>query len=171
MFIPTPDLDDYNDEDGDELILYLADVLQLVEAALPKIKPSEIQHLAPAAQKSWSKRMGLWKIKPESEYFRKSFREHTVAQRAAEEAGNYAEASHHAKTKTKECRYSVPAGALNKAFRQKVVLEECRGRAVAEAAQTGNSLVQDALEDLPIFGLREKMIEKEPENAQAAGFP
>ena len=70
-----PDLEDYNDYDGDEAIDFLADVLQLVEAQFPKLSKAEAKALKAEDAKFYSKRNELWKVPQDCHV---DFRQHTT---------------------------------------------------------------------------------------------
>eukprot|EP00972_Heterocapsa_arctica_P055959 8253613-Heterocapsa_arctica.AAC.1 len=115
----VPDLDDYNNYSFDEAIVFLADIMQLVEAAFPEHTPEDLKDYGGEFDKFYSQRTGLWKVPQNNAFFRASFHKHSEAQRQAIRDGDDRRASHESKIKTKECRYSVPTDALIKAYKQK----------------------------------------------------
>lgn len=165
----VPDLADYNSYDADDAIEFTADVMQLVEAAFPKLTRDELKAYGKDA--SYSKRTGLWKVPQDNAFFRASFQRHSEAQRQAIRDGDDHAASHESKIKTKECRYSVPADALMKAFRQKMELERYRAEVIQQARADGEEAVADAVAEMSILALRQRVMDKDLGRARDMHLP
>ena len=78
------------------------------------------------------------------------------------------EASREAKLKTKECRYAAPVDGLLKAFGQKAKFKIYRTKVVDEAEHES---VSQAVQEMGILALRQRMIDKDPAAAADLGLP
>ena len=166
-----PDLGDYNDYGDDEAITFVADIMQLVQAAYPKLEAAQLEGIAEDTRKHYSLRTAMWKVPQDNAFFTESFQKHSTAQRDATNAKDHNMASHHSKTKTKECRYSVPVDALMKGFRQKRLLEKYRSSVMETAAKEGNPDIAQAVKDMCIMALRQRAIDKNPELLESLALP
>ena len=165
-----PELDDFNDYDQDEAMEFVCDVLELVEIQYPDISKDDTG-VAVEEKGFFSKRTQLWRIPQKNNFFRHSFNGHAQAQKKAKAAGDHRVASHQSKIKTKQCRYSVPFDAIIKGFRQKHALEKYREEQLALPENTGNEGIKNALRTMNILALRQRAIDKHPDEAKAMDLP
>ncbi|CAK0839800.1 unnamed protein product [Prorocentrum cordatum] len=144
----------------------VADVLQLIEAQFVDISKEK----EPGARHHpcFSSRSKLWKIPQDSEFFKTTYNKHAHAQRGAKQCGNDKEASREAKLKTKQRRYATPIDAFLKAVAQKADLDKYRQEQIAAAE---GDAVRSVLEGMPIMALRQRVIDKNPAEADQMGLP
>lgn len=162
----VPTLDEYNELEQDEAIMFVADILELCEANFPTLDddPDRARQ-----DPHYSTRTKLWRIFPSTEFFTNSFNTHALSQRAAKERKDEKRASFEGKTKTKEIRYTIPIDAPCKAYVQKERLDAYRKEKINQCKDEEAAL--QAFKDMDILDLRDHFAHHCAEEAQEVGLP
>ena len=161
-------LEEYGDEiDQDSAVLFLADILQIIENQFPDLS----KDVASAKRHdNYSCRTNLWRVSHKSITFAESFNMHVDKQGQAKVDGDEGLASFSAKMKTKSCRYALPVQSLCRAITEKLSLEQYRQQQMMSCIDNCDEQKRDEWKDKPILELRSEFFAKDAAGAKDLGM-